>query len=103
MSGITLREAFMLIDPNLRFQVGKRVLTAGQLARAMKIPHDSGRAIYALYEDDLGRVAVGIAQSSGSGIGWRDWVNDQVTYPVYRSIDRVDVLGRMIPSKESDK
>ncbi len=33
MSGITLRESFMLIDPNLRFQVGKRVLTAGQLAR----------------------------------------------------------------------
>lgn len=97
MSGLTLQDCFMLIDPRVRFNIMHDIVhTAGDIARMQRIPHDVGASIYALYEDDEGYVYVGIAQSPGDSTPFDEWCADQKAHPLFRSLDRVDLLGNYL-------
>lgn len=94
--GMTLRNAFLTTDPRVRFVMPDRTLaTAGEIAEMRRIPSDWGGAIYTAFEDEEGYIYIGIAPSVGSDD--RDgWMREQMERPVFKSIDRVDLLGGMI-------
>lgn len=97
MSGLTLQDCFMLIDPRVRFSIAHDIVhTAGDIVRMKRIPFDVGASIYALYEDDEGYVYVGIAQSPGDSTPFEAWCDDQKAYPLFKSLDRVDLLGNYL-------
>lgn len=97
MSGLTLQDCFMLIDPRVRFNIMHDIVhTAGDIVRMKRIPLDVGGSIYALYEDDEGYVYVGIAQSPGDSTPFDEWCADQKKHPLFKSLDRVDLLGNYL-------
>lgn len=97
MTGLTLRENFLLTDPAVRFIMPDGTLRSAREIVAMpKIPNDFGGSIYAAWEDEDGFVNIGIARSEGSAESHAEWVNAQLANPVYRSVDRVDIMGIII-------
>ncbi len=97
LSGLSLQDCFMLVDPRVRFNLVHDIIhTAGDIARMRKIPGDMGGTIYALYEDDQGFVYVGIAQSAGDDTPFEEWIADQRAHPFAKSLDRVDLLGNYL-------
>jgi hypothetical protein len=97
VTGLTLRENFLLTDPAVRFIMPDGTLkTAREIVAMPKIPNDFGGSIYAAWEDEDGFVSIGIAQSDGSAESHSEWVNGQLDNPVYKSIDRVDIMGIII-------
>jgi hypothetical protein len=93
-----MRRVFAEIDPSVRFDIpGKGPTMARTICQLPRIPHDDGGSIYAAFEDDDGHVCIGIAQDLTSGISPGEWIGDQVLHPLYRSIDRVDIFGYLIP------
>lgn len=97
LSGLTLQDCFMLVDPRVRFNLAHDIVhTAGDIVRMKRIPHDVGGNIYALYEDDDGFVYVGIAQSVGDSTPFEEWCADQMMHPLFKSLDRVDLLGNYL-------
>jgi len=98
--GMTMRMCMITTDPRVRFRLPNgKVATAEAIARTPKVVDSIGGEIYAAYEDEDGHVNIGIAPSSDEGIS--EWIAEQIKYPVIRSIDRVDLLGNVIPKEQS--
>lgn len=93
--GMRLRTVFLTIDARVRFTMpDKSTLTAGDIAKLRKIPGDFDAPIYTAYEDPDGYVYIGIAASAGIANA-SEWADEQMKTPLFRSIDRVDLLGQL--------
>lgn len=98
-TGMTLRNAFYTIDPAVRFRTRSGIASAGEISRMRRIPGDFLAPIYMVLEDEDGYLYIGIAPSPSSD-NW-EWRNDQIDTPLFKSIDRVDLLGHVIQAPDS--
>ncbi len=95
MKGMSLRTAFLTIDPDVRFTLTSgRLETAKRIGEMRRIPGDMGVPIYLVYEDEAGYVYVGIAPSEQCDA--EEWRREQMETPLFKSVDRVDMLGVII-------
>lgn len=93
--GQTLSTVFACTDPTVRFTMPDGSVRTARSLSDGPIPDDDGAAIYAAFEDEEGFVYVGIAPSSeNEDIG--AWISEQMHRPLFKSLDRVDLLGNVI-------
>jgi hypothetical protein len=86
-----------MLDPNAQFVIrGDIVAKASDIAQMRRIPDCDNAPIYAEFMDSDYRIVIGIAQSDGSSHDAVEWAEDQMRYPVLRSIDRMDLFGNVI-------
>ena len=99
MLGTRLQDVFGQLDPRLTFvSRAGRVARCGDLSRATRIPDTDHGHIYAFYEDANGYVYIGIAQSGDeSPLTAAEWQAEQIATPLFRSRERVDVMGQILP------
>lgn len=95
-TGMKLHTVFATIDPACRFTMPDgTVRTAKCLTHGDPIPGDCGGAIYTAYEDEDGFVYIGIAPGDPDE-NISEWINDQMRCPLFKSLDKVDILGNVI-------
>jgi len=95
-AGMTLRNLLNTIDPRVRFPLPDGALaTAGALSGMTEIPQDYGGSIYTAIEDEEGFIYIVIAPSVGVD-DRNEWFAEQMQRPLFKSIDRVDLLGNVM-------